>query len=281
MKLSVVIPAHNEEGSIAADASSELTAALRARGRSTTRSSSSTTPRTDGTADVVGAARARPTRACAACARRIRNGFGFAVRAGLEAFTGDAVAIVMADGSDSPGGPRRLLPRCSRRATTARSARASCAGARVDGLPALQADRQPDRQPRHPAAVRPRLQRHDERLQGLSARGHRQRSSRCSRTHFNLTVEMPLKAVVRGHSYAIVPIRWTQPRARATSKLAAPGDGQPLPVHRALRLPRAPPEPRRLPASGLSGCAAGPLAGGRPAARFYEEPLEGRRSARP
>ena len=30
------------------------------------------------------------------------NGFGFAVRAGLDVFTGDAVAIVMADGSDSP-----------------------------------------------------------------------------------------------------------------------------------------------------------------------------------
>ena len=51
--------------------------------------------------------------------------------------------------------------------------------------------------------------------------------------HFNLTVELPLKAVVRGHSYAIVPIAWTQPRGRATSKLALRGDGQPLPVHRA------------------------------------------------
>ena len=30
------------------------------------------------------------------------NGFGFAVRAGLAAFRGEAVAIVMADGSDSP-----------------------------------------------------------------------------------------------------------------------------------------------------------------------------------
>ena len=30
------------------------------------------------------------------------NGFGFAVRCGLENFTGDAVAIVMADSSDSP-----------------------------------------------------------------------------------------------------------------------------------------------------------------------------------
>src|SRR5687767_10569854 len=30
------------------------------------------------------------------------NGFGFAVRAGLAAFKGDAVAIVMADASDDP-----------------------------------------------------------------------------------------------------------------------------------------------------------------------------------
>ena len=30
------------------------------------------------------------------------NGFGFAVRAGLDAFRGDVVAIVMADGSDAP-----------------------------------------------------------------------------------------------------------------------------------------------------------------------------------
>ena len=30
------------------------------------------------------------------------HGFGHAVRCGLDAFTGDAVAIVMADGSDSP-----------------------------------------------------------------------------------------------------------------------------------------------------------------------------------
>ena len=64
--------------------------------------------------------------------------------------------------------------------------------------------------------------------------------------HFNLTVELPLKAVVRGYSYGIVPISWTQPQSRGLQ--AAPErDGQPLPLHRPLRLPRAPPEPRRLP----------------------------------
>jgi dolichol-phosphate mannosyltransferase len=37
--------------------------------------------------------------------------------------------------------------------------------------------------------------------------------------HFNLTVELPLKAVVRGHSYAVIPISWRN-RATGRSKLA-------------------------------------------------------------
>ena len=36
--------------------------------------------------------------------------------------------------------------------------------------------------------------------------------------HFNLTVELPLKAIVRGHSYAIIPISWTN-RKEGVSKL--------------------------------------------------------------
>ena len=36
--------------------------------------------------------------------------------------------------------------------------------------------------------------------------------------HFNLTVELPLKAITRGFSYAIVPTSWTN-RAAGTSKL--------------------------------------------------------------
>ena len=39
-----------------------------------------------------------------------RSGFGFAVRAGLDAFKGDAVAIMMADGSDDPADLRPLPP---------------------------------------------------------------------------------------------------------------------------------------------------------------------------
>ena len=69
---------------------------------STTRSSSSTTPRPTARRLIVRALGAsRPARALRR-ATPYRNGFGFAVRAGLEAFTGDAVAIVMADLSDHP-----------------------------------------------------------------------------------------------------------------------------------------------------------------------------------
>jgi len=36
--------------------------------------------------------------------------------------------------------------------------------------------------------------------------------------HYNLTVEMPLKAIVRGYTYAIVPNSWTN-RKTGQSKL--------------------------------------------------------------
>ena len=64
------------------------------------------------------------------------NGFGFAVRTGLASFRGDAVAIVMADSSDSPEDLVPFTARC-RKATTACSARGSCAARRVIDYPWL------------------------------------------------------------------------------------------------------------------------------------------------
>ena len=48
--------------------------------------------------------------------------------------------------------------------------------------------------------------------------------------HFNLTVEMPLKAIVRGYSWTVIPITW---RNRRTGDRQAEdqGNGQPLPLH--------------------------------------------------
>ena len=99
MKVSVVMPAHNEREVIAPTVGA-VAAALESAGRDyeiVVVDDAST----DGTGAIVeGLAAQNP---------RIRlyrshytNGFGFAVRAGLEVFEGDAVAIVMADGSDDP-----------------------------------------------------------------------------------------------------------------------------------------------------------------------------------
>jgi dolichol-phosphate mannosyltransferase len=169
----------------------------------------------DGTADVVKRIAERDARV--RCVRNDgRHGFGYAVRRGLELFTGDAVAIVMADGSDDardvvlyhrvleagydcafgsrfmPGAVVRDYPRFKLVIN-----RLVNAGLRLafrhgynDTTNAFKAYRRD--------VV--------EQLQPLLS------------AHFNLTIEMPLKAVTRGFSYAIVPTSWTN-RAAGDSKL--------------------------------------------------------------
>ena len=46
--------------------------------------------------------------------------------------------------------------------------------------------------------------------------------------HFNLTVELPLKAIVRGYTWTVIPITWRNRRTGAGEAQAA-GNGQPLP----------------------------------------------------
>ena len=145
-----------------------------------------------------------------------RPGFGHAVRAGLDAFTGDAVAIVMADLSDSPRdivSYFRLLEQGYDCAFGTRF----MPGAEVHGYPRLK-------------LVLNRLVNLGIRV--LFRHGYNDTTNAFKAyrrevidniqpllaNHFNLTVEMPLKAVIRGHSYAIVPISWTN-RAAGESKL--------------------------------------------------------------
>src|SRR2546425_8568742 len=97
--ISAVIPAYNEEESIGSTLLA-LSAVLDAE-RIDYELLVVDDASTDRTAEVV--------RDLTTANERIRyhrshypQGFGFAVRAGLDEFTGDAVAIVMADGSDSP-----------------------------------------------------------------------------------------------------------------------------------------------------------------------------------
>ena len=63
--------------------------------------------------------------------------------------------------------------------------------------------------------------------------------------HFNLTVEMPLKAIVRGYSWTVVPITWRN-RRFGDAEIENQGNGQPLLLHLPLRLAGKIFQPRRL-----------------------------------
>src|SRR3954471_1171713 len=99
MKVSVVIPAHNEAEVIAATTKSVADALAHAERDYEVIVVDDAS--TDGTGRIVDGLAARDPRI--RCIRsHYKNGFGYAVRAGLDVFTGDAVAIVMGDGSDDP-----------------------------------------------------------------------------------------------------------------------------------------------------------------------------------
>lgn len=213
LKLSVVIPAHNEVDSIAdtvlatareldqAGIDYEIIVVDDASG--------------DGTGDVV--RRIGEQNVNVSCVRSpLPPGFGHAVRAGLDVYTGDAVAIMMGDLSDSPkdlilyyrvlelgydcafgtrfgnGGQTRNYPRLKLVLN-----RIANVGIRVlfqhgynDTTNAFKAYR------RHVIdQIKPLLS-----------------------NHFNLTVELPLKAIVRGYDFAVVPVTWTN-RQHGESKL--------------------------------------------------------------
>jgi dolichol-phosphate mannosyltransferase len=204
VKLSVVIPARNEEASIA----ETVLAASRALAREGIDYEVLVVDdgSTDRTASIV-ARLAGDDERVRYVASPYRNGYGFAVRAGLAEYTGDAVAIMMADGSDNPEdliSYFRLLV-----------AGYGCAfGSRF--MPGGSTYRYP--------VVKLVINR----IVNLAIRlafGHGYNDTTNAfkayrrevvdsiqpliSQHFNLTVEMPLKAIVRGHSYAITPISWT------------------------------------------------------------------------
>jgi dolichol-phosphate mannosyltransferase len=213
MKLSVVIPAHNEAESIGETVEATLGELERAGIEHEIIVIDDASD--DGTGEVVAKIAAR--RATVRCVRSpLPPGFGHAVRAGLDIYTGDAAAIMMADLSDSPSdlvGYYRMLDQGYDCAFGTRFGH----GGHAHGypLPKLILNRIVN------VGIRALFQhgyndttnafkayrRHViDQLQPLLA------------NHFNLTVEMPLKAVVRGYSYAVVPISWTN-RRHGTSKL--------------------------------------------------------------
>ncbi len=203
LKLSVVIPAHDEEGSIEATIAS-VTEALDRESIEHEVVVVDDASR-DRTGELVGELGRRDPRVrCVEPARP--GGFGLAVRAGLEAFEGDAVAIVMADGSDDPEdliSYFRVLEEGYDCAFGSRFIR----GGSTSDYPWVK-------------LVLNRLVNSVIKL--LFAHGYNDTTNAFKAyrrevvehvgpllsEHFNLTVEMPLKAIIRGYSYAIVPVGW-------------------------------------------------------------------------
>jgi dolichol-phosphate mannosyltransferase len=144
------------------------------------------------------------------------NGYGFAVRKGLDHYAGQCVCIVMGDLSDSPDDILAYYREMK--------AGAEC----VFGSRFLKGSRVVD-YPRHKLWLNRLANRF---IRVLFRLDHNDITNafKCYRrdvvdgikpllsAHFNLTVEMPLKAIVRGFTYRTLPISWTN-RQSGESKL--------------------------------------------------------------
>jgi dolichol-phosphate mannosyltransferase len=213
VKLSVVIPAHNEAESIGATVEA-ITAELRAEEipyEIVVVDDNSG----DGTGNAVRAIGERDPGV--RCVRSPRApGFGHAVRAGLDEYTGDAIAIVMADLSDSPEDLVRYYRVLEEGFDCAFGSR-FMKGGQVSEYPKakLILNRLVNLGIRF-------LFRHGYNDTTNAFKAYRREVidhvQPLLSHHFNLTVELPLKAIVRGYSYAIVPISWTN-RTHGVSKL--------------------------------------------------------------
>jgi dolichol-phosphate mannosyltransferase len=134
------------------------------------------------------------------------NGFGYAVRAGLAAFRGDAAAIMMADGSDSPADLVAMFRKLGEGYDCVFGSR-FVRGARVVAYP-------------WPKLALNRLANFCIRVLFWIGYNDITNAFKLYRRsviaglqpllsyHFNLTVELPLKAIVRGYTYGIVPTDW-------------------------------------------------------------------------
>jgi dolichol-phosphate mannosyltransferase len=144
------------------------------------------------------------------------NGFGYAVRYGLDRFTGDVVAIMMADLSDSPNDLIFFYQKILEGYDCVFGSRWIKGGAVYD-YPVLK--KRINRLANWIVKVVFRIKYNDctnafklyrrETIEGIKP---------FLSPHFNLTLELPLKAIVRGYSYTVLPNSWTN-RKYGESKL--------------------------------------------------------------
>ncbi len=145
------------------------------------------------------------------------NGFGYAIRYGLERFTGDCVAIMMADLSDSPYDLIKFYTTMLEKNTDCVFGTRWNKGGKVIDYPLVK--KIINRIANFVIKFTMNIKYNDttnafklykkEVIEGVKP---------ILSPHFNLTIELPLKAIIRGYSYEIVPNSWTN-RKYGESKL--------------------------------------------------------------
>lgn len=214
MKLSVVIPAHNEEGCI------EQTLLSLFQTLSQNKIEHEILVINDNSSDSTESILARISKEIPSI-RYINNipphGFGFAVRKGLDHFTGDAVAVYMADASDSPDDLVNFFRVMQSKNVDCVFGSRFMRGSKIVDYPFLKLVL--NRFANLFIQILFRLRYNDTTNAFKLYRKHAIDGVRPILSHhFNLTVELPLKAIVRGYSYTVLPNSWIN-RKTGVSKL--------------------------------------------------------------
>ena len=213
MKISIVIPAHNEESCLYGTVSN-IVASLQQQGirHEILIVNDNSTDQTLAICQQL----SKAFQSVRYVNNQPPNGFGFAVRRGLAEFEGDAVAIMMADASDDP---RDLIVGYSQMQEgydCIFGSRFTKGGLVVD-------------YPIHKLWINRLANWFIKVIFGLRYNDVTNAFKIYRREvidgvqpilshHFNLTVELPLKAITRGFSYRIIPMKWYN-RKTGISKL--------------------------------------------------------------
>ncbi len=203
MKISIIIPAHNEEGSIqkTVDQIHRTLDSAKIDYEIIIVNDHSI----DRTGELLSEMAAGDTR-MKAVENRMPPGFGYAVRSGLEAYRGDAAVIVMGDHSDVPEDILAYHRKFQEGYECVFGSR-FMRGSKVINYPS------------HKLIINRIANWFIRLLFGVSLNDTTNAFKGYKRNvidgiqplispHFNLTVEMPLKAIIRGYSFAVIPIQW-------------------------------------------------------------------------
>lgn len=145
-----------------------------------------------------------------------KPGFGLAIRQGLENYSGDIVAIVMADGSDSPKDLINFYFKSVKNYTCVFGTRFSSGGSTKD-YPVVKYIM--NRFFNNLVRLIFRIK-YDDITNAFKVytREAIEGSKPFLSNHFNLTLELPLKIIIRGYKYKIIPNSWKN-RQTGVSKM--------------------------------------------------------------